>query len=133
VLVIFGFPLSLPYLALPVLLLVNGLFITGCTLIAAGLTPFFPDLRMVLDNVVRLWFFLSGIFYPVADLSPQLRSLFRLNPMATVIDSYRAVMMRGQWPSFTALAVVAVIALFLNVVGFLIIARFDYVYPRLSH
>jgi lipopolysaccharide transport system permease protein len=131
-LAVLGFPVGAPHLALPALLAVHGLFIAGCTLVASALTPFFPDLRMVLENLVRLWFFLSGIFYSVSDLSPRLEGWFRLNPMATVIESYREVVMYGRWPDLPALAAVAVVAVCLNLVGLGILGRFDYVYPRLS-
>lgn len=131
-LAVLGFPVGPPHLALPFLLLVQALFITGCTFIASALTPFFPDLRMVLDNLVRLWFFLSGIFYPVSDLSPRLQSWFRLNPMATIIEAYREIMMYGRWPDFGALGLVAVVAIILNLIGMRILSHYDYVYPRLS-
>lgn len=129
---VLGFPFGAPHLGLPLLLVVHAAFIVGCTLIAAALTPFFPDLRMVLDNLLRLWFFLSGIFYPVSDLSPKMQAVFRLNPMVNVLESYRAVMMYGRWPDLYALAVVGVVALGLNVIGLLILSRYDFVYPRLS-
>ena len=129
---LFGFPIGLSHLTLPLVLAVQAMFITGCSLIVAGFTPFFPDLRMVLENVVRLWFFMSGIFYSIADLSPQLRTLFRINPMATMIESYRNIIMFGEWPNLFALSGVAVFALILNFIGFKVIDRYDYVYPRLS-
>lgn len=65
-------------------------------------------------------------------MSPQLRTLFRLNPMATAIESYRNIMMFGEWPDLLVLSGVAGIALVLNIVGLKVIDRFDYVYPRLS-
>lgn len=59
---LFGFPVGLPHLSLPLVLVVQAMFITGCSLIVAGLTPFFPDLRMILQRpapvVLHEWDFL---------------------------------------------------------------------------
>jgi lipopolysaccharide transport system permease protein len=132
VLPFFGFPVGAPHLALPGLLVIHGLFATGCTFIASALTPFFPDLRMVLQNIVRLWFFLSGIFYAVSDLPPRLESWFRLNPLTAVMESYREILMYGRWPDAAALTATAVVAVALNLLGLGILGRYDYVYPRLS-
>lgn len=133
ILAAFGFPTGLPHLALLAVLLAHALFIVGCTLIVAALTPFLPDLRMVLDNVMRLWFFLSGIFFQLSDISPRLLFYIRLNPMAGLIESYRNVLMFGQWPEPGYLAGVAVLGCILIAWGAAMIAHFDYVYPRLSN
>lgn len=132
ILVLAGFPVTSAHAALPVLLLVTALLITGCTFIASSVTPFFPDLRMVLDNIVRLWFFLSGIFYPMSDLPERLEWYFRLNPMATLIESYRHILLDGRWPDLAALGLIGVFGVVLNAIGLTIISRYDYVYPRLS-
>lgn len=128
----FGFPVGWSHLAIVVILVTHALFIVGVALIAAAVTPFFPDFRMVLDNAMRLWFFLSAIFFQLSDLSPQLRFYIGLNPMANVIESYRKVLMLGHWPDLTYLIGVGVVGSLLIVCGAAVIARYEYVYPRLS-
>jgi hypothetical protein len=34
----------------------------------AALTPFFPDLRAILDNILLMLFFLSGVFFDISQL-----------------------------------------------------------------
>ncbi|RMH21258.1 MAG: ABC transporter permease [Acidobacteria bacterium] len=128
-----GFPLGWSYLALPLVLLVQGLLVIGVTLIAAGITPFIPDLRVVLENLVRVWLFLSGIFYDVGALSADAQWYFRLNPMTSVIEAYRHILLDGVWPSFAWLSIVTVLALALCALGALLIHRFDYTYPKLAN
>ena len=128
-----GFPLSWCYLALPYLLLVQAILVTGVSVIFAGLTPFLPDIRMVMENIVRLWLFLSGVFYSVADLSPAKQSLFRLNPMTVVIESYRDILMFARWPDFGHLSVILAVSLVLVVAGFELVTRHDHTYPKLAN
>lgn len=127
-----GFPVTTAYLWLPVLLGVQALLIVGVTFLVAGIAPFFPDLRILLDNVVRLWFFLSGIFFEVSAFSEQVQGWFRLNPMVPILEGYRRVLMYGQAPSVFYLAVISVVSLVLAALGLGLIHRNDYRYPKLA-
>lgn len=127
-----GFPVTAAYLWLPVLFLVQALLIAAASLLAAAITPFFPDLRIVLDNVVRLWFFLSGIFYDVSSFSEEVQTWFRLNPMVPILEGYRAVLMRGAAPDPTLLAVIGIGGAALTALAGQIILRYDYQYPKLA-
>lgn len=128
----FGFPFGMEHLALIPLLLINSLLIIGCSSIAAAFTPFFPDLRMVLENTVRLLFFLSGVLYPVEMMPEKLQAVLWLNPLTSIIESYRAIMIDGQWPEFGKLGAVALVSCILIAIGTAIIRDRDYAYPRIS-
>lgn len=127
-----GFPVTAAYLWLPVLLLVQALLISAATLLVAAITPFFPDLRIVLDNVVRLWFFLSGIFFDVSAFSDEVQAWFRLNPMVPILEGYRAVLMDGTAPDPALLAVIGLGGAALTALAGQLILRYDYQYPKLA-
>jgi lipopolysaccharide transport system permease protein len=48
---------SLTWMLLPVLILTQLLLIMSVTCLLAALTPFFPDLRAILDNILLMLFF----------------------------------------------------------------------------
>jgi len=127
-----SFPIGPYYLALPFVLAIQALLVGGLTFILAGAVPFLPDLRMVLENVVRLWLFLSGVFYPLEALPERLWIYFRMNPMLTIINSYRDILMYGRWPDFQALSVIAAGSLLLLAIGVALIHHNDYRYPKLQ-
>jgi lipopolysaccharide transport system permease protein len=127
-----GFPVTAAYLWLPVLLVVQGLVISSATLLVAAVTPFFPDLRIVLDNVVRLWFFLSGIFYEVAAFPDHVQIWFRLNPMVPILEGYRQVLLEGAPPDPTLIGVIGFGGAALTVLAGHLILRYDYRYPKLA-
>jgi ABC-type polysaccharide/polyol phosphate export permease len=66
---------------------------------------FYRDTQHILEIVLQAWFFLTPIFYPITIL-PQSAHILgmtvniqlwarRLNPMASLIASYRDVLYRG--------------------------------------
>lgn len=127
-----GRPPNSAYLALPVVLAVELLVITAATSLAAGIVPFLPDLRIVLQNILRLVFFLSGVFYEISRFPDTVQGYLRLNPMAVILESFRAVLLDGHWPDLTALAWIALVSSLALVTGWVLILRWDHVYPKLS-
>jgi lipopolysaccharide transport system permease protein len=126
-----GFDVGISYLALPLVMLVQLLLIVALTTFFAGVAPLVPDVRIVLDNLVRLWFFLSGIFYDVDRFSEAAQWYLRLNPMTVVIESYREILLEGIWPDLARLAVIGAAASVVTLFAVSLVRRYDYVYPKL--
>jgi lipopolysaccharide transport system permease protein len=127
-----GFGISWWYLLLPFVILVQGVLILAFEFLFAAVTPLIPDIRMVLENVIRLWLFLSGVFYDVNQLSEKKEFVFRLNPMTNVIEAYRDILLHGQCPKVALLGAILVGSLILLAIGVHLVTRFDYLYPKLA-
>ncbi len=127
-----GFGIGICYLALPLLFISQLLFLTAATYLFAGVVPFFPDIRIVLDNALRGLFFLSGLFFSIASIPEKYRFYLYLNPMATLIESYRDVLLYNQWPSWSAIVSIIAVSFVGIVLSFYLISRYDYVYPKLT-
>lgn len=127
-----GFEVGVFYLALPVVLVVQFLLTLGLTILFAALTPFLPDLRIVLNNLIRLWFFLSGIFWDVKIFSDQMQYYLRLNPMTVIIESYRDILLYGSWPDLERLLLIGGVGVLLCIGAILVLHRYNYVYPKLQ-
>lgn len=127
-----GFPVATGALvALPLVLGVELLLVTALTVLAAGAVPFLPDLRIVLQNLLRLWFFLSGVFYDLEIFPERAQFWLRLNPMAVILESYRGVLLEGEWPDVPRLLAIAAGATVLVALVVWGVTRSDYVYPKL--
>ncbi len=124
--------INLAYLALPLVLMIELAFILGLAYLTAAIIPFFPDLRIVLGHIFHLLFFLSGVLFSIERLPESLHILFRLNPMSTLIMSYRRILIDGLWPEWPYLMGVAGLAIVLIATGLTLINKFDRVYPKLS-
>lgn len=126
-----GYGISPAYMALPVVMLVQLMLIAACTYLAASIVPFFPDLKFLIDVLLQLVFFVSGIFFSGASIPEKYQAYYYLNPMANLIDAYRDILMEGVWPDWSAVLKVGLVALVSLYLAQLLIRRFDHVYPRI--
>lgn len=127
----YGFGPNLAYLALPVVMAIELLLLSGLALLLAGLMPIFPDLKYLIEVSLRLAFFGSGILFSADRIPEAYRDLFYLNPMVNLIDAYRAILMYGTWPDWESLASVFIIGALLLIVARALIQRLEFDYPRL--
>ena len=84
------------------------------------------------------WFFLTPIFYPIDVLPSQRmvlgfnldlhRLMYIVNPMASLIATYRVILYSGAPPAFDFLARTVLTALAVVVVGYLLFKRFSRVF-----
>ncbi len=107
-----GIPLTallLPFVLVPMVLLALGL---GLGLCAANV--YLRDVRILVDLVVLLGFYLTPVFYSREIVPAGQRWVVDINPVAWALDSQRAVLVDGRLPdaaSFGALVVCAAVAL----------------------
>ena len=127
-----GYPVSISYLALPMLLITQFLLILATTCLVAAVVPFFPDLRIFVQHILQAAFFLSGIFFSSEQIPEAYRHYFYANPMATIIEAYRDILMQGRWPSLSVLTVIGLFSLIAFIVAHRLLMRYDYTYPKIA-
>lgn len=127
-LIVFKTPLS-PYLwLLPLVILIQVCFVTGMVLILGTLSVVYRDTLMILDIVLLAWFFLTPVFYSI-DVLPRSYVLFGLtldlhrlmyivNPMASLISTYRDLLYWGYRTDIDFFIRTAVTALAVLIFGF---------------
>ncbi|MCH9699353.1 MAG: ABC transporter permease [Gammaproteobacteria bacterium] len=127
----YGFKPTIHYLGLPVVLLVQLALIIAFAYFTAGVIPFFPDLRFLVQAILQLVFFLSGVLFDGRSIPEQYQQLFYLNPMANILDAYRDILMYGQWPDWAALGVVSSFGFFGVIASYGLLAHYDRYYLRI--
>ena len=115
-----------PYL----LLLVLITFGVSCILLHYGV--YFDDLANIVTIVLRLMFFLSGVFY---DLEGRLEGMLgvmmeRLNPTAFIIVQLRRTLLYGQSSNVLWYCIWVVIGLILSVIGIHLIYKHERTYVK---
>jgi lipopolysaccharide transport system permease protein len=86
-----GTPISprLWILALPVLLLQMALLGLGIGIIISSVTTKYRDLSFAMGMITQLWMYATPIVYPLSLVPDWLRPWYLLNPMASIIESFR--------------------------------------------
>jgi lipopolysaccharide transport system permease protein len=96
---IYGYYPQWSYLALPVIILLQTVFIFGLSLFLSSIHVYFRDLRYILDVILMAWFWLTPIVYPSTLIPEQFLTLYKMNPMTLFVIAYRDVLMNGVFPT----------------------------------
>lgn len=128
-----GYPVTLPYVMLPVVILLEALLIFGLSLLLAGLLPVIPDAQFAVGNVMMALFFLSGVFNDVSTLSENMLRLFYWNPVAAIIKAYRDILIYGLWPDWMHLLRVFIMGGLLLWYSLSFVNRMDKTFPKISN
>jgi lipopolysaccharide transport system permease protein len=112
-----GFRPNVTWLALPLLVAVQFLLTAGLAYPLAALNVRLRDTQHVVGVVLQLGMYLTPIFYSVDHVPERYRPLVYANPMVTIIEAWRDVLLRGQWPNAAHLGVVAGAAVALLIIG----------------
>ena len=125
-------PFAVSWLAAPIVIIAQGLFVLAVSMVCAALVPFLPDFKFILASLIQALFFVSGIFFSLeAVVLPKHLALMYANPMAGIIREYRRIFLEGQWPDWMYLAYVVLVSGVILVCGLALIRRCDHLYPRL--
>ena len=117
-LLIFRIPITWTVLLVPLILLIQTILTLGISLYASAVNVFYRDVRFVVPLALQVWMYLSPVIYPASNVPEQWRTLYYLNPMAAIIDSYRRVLLMGQLPDWPYLGLSTVVSLIMLIFGY---------------
>ena len=77
-------------LALPLIILQMAILGLGFGILISSLTTKYKDLVFVMSFFVQLWMYASPVVYPLSIVPEKYRFLAALNPMTSVIETFRS-------------------------------------------
>ncbi len=126
ILLIYGYVPYYSYFALPVIILLQTVFIFGMCLFLSSIHVFFRDLRYILDVILMAWFWLTPIAYPTSMIPENYLFIYELNPMTLFTTAYRDVLLDGVLPIpkvWIAILLATICSLILGYIPFLKIKK----------
>lgn len=103
---------------IPLILIIQVMFIAGLSMLLSMANLFFRDVKYVMTFVLQLWFFATNVMYPISlEKHPSLHWLTFLNPMIPILDAYRDCWMGGGLHNPQGLLAGAVISTLVFFVG----------------
>lgn len=113
------------------LVVVQFFLILSVGFFLASIHPFVPDIRIVVENLTMLLFFISGIFFDIDKFSPEIRKYFLLNPQAVMIKSFRTVFIDATHPPVGSLLYVVGFSVVFFSVGLFMLKKYDRHYAKI--
>lgn len=117
----YDFGINLSILLVPALILQVGLLGLGCGIIIASLTTKYRDLVILVGFGVQLWMYATPVVYTTGIIPQKYLGLYMLNPMASIIECFRSVILgipTDAWQYWGVSWIVTFVVLFIGVILF---------------
>lgn len=112
-------------LFVPVLLAVQFVLMTGIVWLTSAATVYLRDVRGLVEVALALLFYMTPVFYDVHRISGGIRQFLYINPMVTLVDGWRTVLVDGRLPPAGRLGAVALGSCVLAALGFALFRRLE--------
>ena len=110
-LLLIGFPITLHWLALPLIYITQQAVAYLIGFSAATVGVFIRDVREVAAVIIQFWFWLTPIVYVVDIMPERVQSYLAFNPVTIFLKAYREVIMNHQFPSLQPLLIMLLVTL----------------------
>lgn len=118
-----GYRPTLPLLALPLVILVQFVLTVSLSYIVATLQVSFRDTQYLVGISLLLFSYLTPVFWDSNLIQEPYRTIFRLNPLAGLLNAYRGILLHHRWPEFGPLAALGLCAIVVLSVGYVLFMR----------
>jgi len=110
----------------PLLLLVQLALMVGLAWISAALSVYLRDVPNLVGLALLLTFYVTPVYFALGRVPAKYASLLRLNPMATLIESYRAVLLGQPFPAAGTFAATVAVCGLAAVGGYALFRRLEH-------
>ena len=125
---VWGVGISWLIVFVPLIALIQMLLSFGLGLIMSACDAYVQDLEYITNFIIQMAMYGTPIIYSLdqfAESSSILFTLIKLNPLTTIMDSYRRVFLYHTLPDFAALGAVALFAVILLFIGILVFKKLE--------
>lgn len=104
-------------LVLPVVILIELIFLLGLSFMMSALNVYFRDVQHILGNIITFWFFLCPILYPTTTIPERFQFTLLLNPVALFTQMYQHIFLNGTVPSVELFMLTTSVSLLTLIIG----------------
>ena len=115
--------------ALVLIAFVQTILTLGIVLVLSAVDVYVQDVENIVMFIINMLFYGTPIVYYLKQFSGAEGSLhyslINLNPMTTLINSYRDIFLYHQWPNFQALFIVLLVSIVVLVIGYFVFRKLE--------
>lgn len=93
-----GIPITFTIVSFPLLVGIEFALILGLAYMVATVHVWFRDTQHILRIALQLLFYVTPVFYEASRVPAGVRGYYMLNPLAQLLEAYRAVLLHGEFP-----------------------------------
>jgi ABC-type polysaccharide/polyol phosphate export permease len=108
---------------LPVIFFANLLFVTGVSIFLSSVTVKYRDISHLVEVLFMGWFYLTPIIYSSSMVPEKFRIFIDMNPLTSIINTYRSILFEGIWPDFTQVFFIVLFSLVICLLGVFVFQR----------
>jgi len=120
---LFGKPPNWHWFWLPLLWLMEIVFVCGLSLVSAALNVYVRDMRYIVESVNTVLFWLVPIFYSFTVIPAQYREIYQFNPVAALILCLRDVLLEARSPALGTMVKLSFSSAFMFFAGWMVFNR----------
>ena len=109
----FQIPISWNVLWFIPIFLIQQLFTYAISLFLAAANLFYRDIQYLLSLILLIWMYLTPVIYATEFFPARYQWIFKLNPMAVIINAYRQVILAQGSPNLQSLGIALGLSLIL--------------------
>ncbi|MGZ8711035.1 MAG: ABC transporter permease [Thermoanaerobaculia bacterium] len=118
------FEFNATILLVPVIMLLQTMFVAGIAMTVSSASVLFRDLRDIVANLIQLGFFVTPIIYLIDNIqSRALRAILRVNPMTPFVVAYQDIFFFGRLPNLSDTILILTYAFGSLLLGFFVFDR----------
>lgn len=120
-----GVGFSYHLLMLPLLILIQVILTLAVNFVLSAITVFVHDVDHFVSVALTLGFYATPIVYLSSMLPEKFQWVMKVNPMAVLVESYRAILYYHQMPDMTLLGAWTIASIVLLILGYLIFKKLE--------
>lgn len=120
-----GIGLSWYVLLLPLIALIQYFLSLGIIFITSAINVYVRDAEYIINFIVNMLFYATPILYSASLFPEEFRWILYMNPMTTIINSYRDIFFYKQLPDLGNVFLVLILSIFLMFIGIKIFNKLE--------
>lgn len=120
---VFGRGINRYWWWLPVIWVLEILFVLGLTLIFAAFNVYVRDMRYVVESANTVLFWLVPVFYSFSLIPNRFHEIYQWNPVAAVVLMIRTVLLDGKPPLLHTLSLLTIVSVGMLATGMLLFLK----------